>query len=530
MSRFSVPGPDPATLVFESSAKTPSFLRSDGQSGVKPSAKSITRSTGPGGVGKTRLALHVATDLEADFPDGIAFADLSPIRDPELVTSTVAHALGLLDTYDRPVAATLRAHLATKRLLLVLDNFEHVLAAAPLVSHLLAACPSLVILVTSRARLHVSGERIFPVPPLGLPDVTEPASVADLLATDAVRLFAIRAQGTDPTFSLTPENAQAVAEICCRLDGLPLAIELAAARTNVLRPAALLSRLVQRLPLLADGPRDLPARQRTLRAAIAWSHGLLSPEEQALFRRLAVFAGGCALEAAGAVAGGPGEDGSEVLDGVTSLVENSLLRREDGPGGEPRFAMLETVREYALERLAASGEMDEVRGRHAAWCVAFAEQAESGLTGVEGSRWLDRLEVELDNLRVALAWLLDRGEAEAGLRLASATWFFWEARGGLAEGRSWLERVLEATAAEPDAATVSERARALGLLGFIASNQGDYGLLNRLQDNLARSRERRDVRAVALSLFALADAEPAERPYAGRGPVYGGAPAVPGTG
>ena len=468
-------------------------------------ARLVTLS-GPGGVGKTRLALRVAADLAAEFADGAAFVDLSSIRDPELVAAAVAHALGLLDTRDRPITAALRAHLATKRSLLVLDNFEHVLAAAPLVGDLLAACPRLAVLVTSRARLRLSGERVFPVPPLTLPGGSETAPVADLLAADAVSLFVARAEGTDPNFALTPENARAVVALCRRLDGLPLAIELAAARTNVLRPAALLARLSRRLPLLAGGPRDLPARQQTLRAAIAWSHDLLCPGEQVLFRRLAVFAGGCALEAAEAVAGGPGTDGTEVLEGITSLVENSLLRGEDGPAGEPRFAMLETVREFALERLAESGEADDVRGRHAAWCLAFAERAETGLTGDGGDRWLDRLEAELDNLRAALTWLLERGDGEAGLRLASAPWFFWEARGGLAEGRSWLERALAATAVETDIATVSERARALGLLGWIASNQGDFGLANRLQDNLARSRERGDARGAALSLFALADA------------------------
>ncbi len=271
---------------------------------------------GPGGVGKTRLALHVTANLASHFADGVAFADLSPVRDPELVASTVAHALSLLDTRDRSVKSTLSTHLSAKHLLLVLDNFEHVLGAAPLVSHLLAGCPRLRVLVTSRARLRVSGERAFPVAPLGVPDVSQTATVVDLLDADAVRLFVTRARETDPTFALTSENAKAVAEICHRLDGLPLAIELAAARTNVLRPAALLSRLSRRLPLLADGPRDLPSRHQALRAAIAWSYDLLCPEEQTVFRRLAVLTGGCALEAAKAVAGGLGADASQVLAGI----------------------------------------------------------------------------------------------------------------------------------------------------------------------------------------------------------------------
>ena len=289
--------------------------------------------------------------------------------------SAIITALGVREAGDEPLIERLKAVLRDKRLLLVLDNFEQVVEAAPIVADLLGACPDVTVLVTSRVRLRVSGEREVPVAPLGLAALDRHRSVEDVATSEAVRLFVARAEAVQPDFALTPDNAVAVAEICRRLDGLPLAIELAAARVKVLPPAALLARLDHRLPLLTGGGRDLPARQQTMRAAIAWSHDLLTPEEQVLFRRLAVFAGGFTLEAAEAVASGSGEPGIDPFEGVASLLDKSLLRQEAGPGGEPRFSMLETVREFALEQLAASGEEAAIRERHAAWCLALAETA-----------------------------------------------------------------------------------------------------------------------------------------------------------
>ncbi len=407
--------------------------------------------TGPGGTGKTRLALTVAAVLRHDFPDGIAFVDLAPIADPDLVASAIAESLGLREEGGRPLPELLAAHLGERRRLLLLDNFEQVVEAGPLIGALLAACPGLAALITSREPLHVSGEHVFPVPPLALP-ADDPgaggANLAELAACDAVALFVQRVRAANPDFALTPENAAAVVAICRRLDGLPLALELAAARGKLLPPAALRVRLERGLELLISGPRDAPARQRTLRDAIAWSHDLLSAEEQALFRRLAVFAGGFTLEAAEEVVEAPSAEsrvpsgtadsalgaGHSVLDLVASLAEKSLLWREEGPASaasEPRFRMLETIREYGLERLAESGEEAEARQRHAAHFLALVEEAEPYLRGEPAmGSWLDRLEAEHDNLRAAVTWLLDpaAGEgaerAEWALRLAGALWGF----------------------------------------------------------------------------------------------------------
>ncbi|HEX5504123.1 MAG TPA: helix-turn-helix domain-containing protein [Thermomicrobiales bacterium] len=432
--------------------------------------------TGPAGVGKTRLALATAAALAADFADGARFVPLAALRDAALVPAAIARALGLREAGDRPLGETLAAALRDRELLLVLDNCEQVLAAAPAVAALLAACPRLAVLATSRAPLRLRGEQEWAVRPLALPDPAGARDPATLLASPAVVLFLQRARAVRADFALDAENAAAVAEICARLDGLPLALELAAPWLRVLPPAALRERLAGRLLALAGGARDLPARQQTLRAAIGWSEELLGAPERTLFARLGVFAGGWTLAAAAEVSSEqsegrnalPGEDFS-LLTSHFSLLEQSLVRAETAAGGEPRYAMLETIREYAAERLAASGEEEAVRARHAAYYLTLAEEAEPHLRGPEQGAWLARLEAEGDNLRAALTWALEGGEAEVGLRLAAALAGFWRTRGHHAEGQRWLERALALTADAPDAA----RAKALNAAGAIAVERYD---------------------------------------------------------
>ncbi len=457
--------------------------------------------SGPGGVGKTRLALAVASELADEFPDGIAWVDLAPLRDPALVASAVARALGARESGERPLAEVLSRFVSGRRLLLVLDNFEQVLLAAPLVAQLLAAGPHLVILATSRARLRLRGEREMSVPPLAVPASAEAADspLARLAGVAAVRLFIERAADVRPDFTLTAEAAPAVSEICRRLDGLPLAIELAAARINLLSPVALLARLEQRLPLLSGGARDLPPRQQTMRDTIAWSYDLLSLAEQALFRRLAVFAGGFTLDAAECVGGDGGEvvssplhplrtggpspseagrpsppersDTLSVLDGVSSLLEQSLLIPVPHVDGEQRYSMLETIREFVLERLAESGEAGAVNQAHAAFFLTLAERAEPELTGPEQAIWLERLEADHPNMGAALEWSLAVDQAASALRLAGALWHFWQVRGHVGEGRAWAEAAL---AKSGPVATIA-RARALRAAGLLAEYHGDYG-------------------------------------------------------
>lgn len=457
--------------------------------------------TGPGGVGKTRLALQVAEALNGEFVDGVRFVSLARISDPELVVSAIAQALELEEAGARPLLKRLKECLRDERLLLVLDNFEHVAQAAPMVAELLAHSPHLKVLATSRQALHLSGEQEFPVPTLDLPDMEQPPETKALSRSPAVELFVARARAGKPDFRLTGENTEAVAEICHRLDGLPLAIELAASRVRVLPPQALLARLEQRLTLLTGGALDLPVRQRTLRDTIAWSYDLLDEEERRLFRRLSVFMGGCTPEAAEAVCNAVEDSPVGTLDGLTSLIDKSLLRREAGVEDEPRFAMLETIREYALERLASGGEAEEIENAHTAYYWALAEEAEPGLNGPEQRAWLERLEAEHPNLRAALQRSLKRGDREAALRLGGALWRFWSRRAHVSEGRRLLEDALAGDSGVPP----SVLAKALNGAGTLAHYQGDYGRAAELcGKSLRLSRRVGDRRGTAFALEGLA--------------------------
>jgi predicted ATPase len=406
-----------------------------------PEARLLTL-TGPGGTGKTRLAIEAARELLVDFPDGVYAVDLSPLSDSGLIASPVAQALGVAETPEGSLADALARHLSDKRLLLVLDNFEHLLEGAPLVSALLAASAGLKVLATSRAPLRLSAEREYAVEPLELPPPTSPPPDG-LARVPAVALFVERARQAKPSFALTAENAGAVAEVCRRLDGLPLALELAAARVKLLTPRAMLERLDHSLKLLTGGARDLPTRQQTMRGAVGWSYGLLEEAERAVLRRLAVFVGGCTLEAAEAVCGAGGED---VLDALGSLVEKSLLRQREQGDGEPRFSMLEVVREYALERLEAGGEAGEARLAFARYFKRVTEKAEPEIRGGNQVESVRRLGREHDNVRAAMAILLG-AEPREGAAFVASIRSFWIAQGyGHSEQRAWFVRALEAEA------------------------------------------------------------------------------------
>jgi predicted ATPase/class 3 adenylate cyclase len=420
--------------------------------------------TGPGGTGKTRLALQAAADLLEEFADGVFFVALATVTNPDLVPSAIAEPLGVRESAEQPLVESLEAYLREKELLLILDNFEQVLEAASFVGELLGACSRLKVLATSRTPLRLYGEREYPVPPLALPDPRVLPPLEVLTQYEAVRLFVERARAVKPDFSVTNESAPAVAEICARLDGLPLAIELAAARTRILPPQKMLERLSNRLMLLKGGARDLPARQQTLRGTIDWSYQLLNEEEKTLFGRLSVFYGGRTLEAIEEVCDPEGD--LDALEGLESLLEKSLLRQEEELGGEPRFYMLETVHEYAREKLGESGEAEETSRLHAEYFLALAEEAEPRLRGPEDVEWLERLETEHDNMRAALSWARERGEVELRLHLAGALGWFWEAHGHYSEGRRWLEEAL----AQDDRASMAARVKALDRLSVLVQD------------------------------------------------------------
>jgi predicted ATPase len=426
---------------------------------------------GPGGIGKTRLAIQAATELADLYADGACFVELAPISDPGLVAAAIAQALGVPDASSN-LRATLRDFLAEKHLLLVLDNFEHLLPAAELVSALLSEARGLSVLATSREALSLSGEQALDVPPLQLPSRSKSPELEQLSQYEAVRLFVDRARAVKTDFRLTSANAAVVVEICHRLDGLPLAIELAAARVRHAAPAALLPLLDRRLPLLTGGARDAPARHRTLRGAIAWSYDLLSVEERALFRRLSVFAGGCSLEAARAVAMLDGAASAiDVLDDIASLVDKSLVRSGGATSGAARYTMLETVREFGLEQLADVGEEAAIRARHADYFEAQVQQAAPHFLREEQLEWLARMDDELDNLRVVLQFLLDTDQRERGQLLAGSLWYFWSIHSRVSEGHQWLTGLL---AGPPGHATSAQaRARALFALGHTAQRQYD---------------------------------------------------------
>jgi len=473
--------------------------------------------TGAAGTGKTRLGLQMAAELIDDFADGVFFVSLTPIRDPELVMPAIAHPLDVKEMGGQSLSESLRHHLHDKQLLLMLDNFEQVAAAAPLVADLLATCPHLKILITSREALHLRGEQEFPVPPLALPDPRHLPSIERLTQYEALRLFIERAQAVKPDFQVTNVTAPAVAEICARLDGLPLAIELAAARIKLFPPQALLARLNRRLALLTGGPRDLPARQQTLRNTIDWSYDLLNPDEQTLFARLAVFMGGRTLEAAEAVCNAASDLGLAVLDGLASLVDKHLVYRDEGSNGEPRFMMLETIWEYALERLEARGEAAELQHQHASYYLALAEGAVAHLSGPQQDVWLERLEVEHDNLRAALAWAFEGEQAETLVRFGAALWRFWEMRGHFTEGRTWLERVLE----KSRGTAVALRAQAFTGAGTIAWHQGDYARAIEFHEAALRLyRELGDKHGIAFTLNNLGAQALVQGDYAQAAPLF----------
>jgi predicted ATPase/DNA-binding winged helix-turn-helix (wHTH) protein len=444
--------------------------------------------TGPGGAGKTRLSVAVAAAAADLFTAGVQFVSLASIMDPDLVATALADALEIQQVANRTIPQLIGDQLLNSGpFLLLLDNFEQVLPAATVVAETLEACPSIKILVTSRSCLHIYGEQEFPLMPL---------------AQDAaIELFVQRATAVWPDFAVTSENAVAVQKICLRLDGLPLAIELAAARTKVLSPPAILDRLQSRLQLLTGGALDLPERQQTLRRTVDWSHGLLNDAEQKLFRRLSVFVGGCTFEAAEAVCNTRRDLGIDLFEGLSSLVDKNLVQRMDRFEAQPHFAMLETIREYAQECLLASGEQSATRRAHAAYCLILAEEGNPDLSPEDRARWLAQCDVEIDNFRFALDWLFHTRDLDWGLRLCVALFRFWDMREHLLEGRARLEAILRLAGAERS----RDRARVAQFLGALSTAQGDYPAADRfLKLSLSLYEELGDQSGIAASLNALA--------------------------
>lgn len=518
---------------------------------LEQTAVRVLTLTGAGGIGKTRLALQVAAELEPVFTDGVVFVDLAPIRDPALVPTTIADALGILDSPGYPLLARLQAVLGHQQMLLLLDNFEQVVAAAPVVSELLTTAPRLKVLLTSRTIAGVYGEHDFPVPPLPLPVLSEVSDLDRLMQVETVRIFVERARAARPDFRLTNENARAVSTICHQLEGLPLSIELAAARMRLLSPHLLLQHFDEgmsgRLKVLTGGPRTVPQRQQTVRATIAWSYDLLDAREQQLFRRLGVFVGGCTLEAAEVVCGW--EDRGQVQTSLEALLDTSLLQQRERVEREVRMTLLETIREYALEQLVASGELEQVQRRHADYFVSLAERTEPVTTGPGRLSWWSRLEAEHDNLRTALAWSRSEASGRYLLRLAVALIPFWTHRGHTNEGYGWLAaavRPRELDDTDESSSSNDQRLRAdaldelatfalflgirdgaqawyeeslalfqnlgdragqhevLGDLGMLFALRGDFDQSHMvLNEGLALARDRGDASTVAKSLFFL---------------------------
>ncbi|HEX4488260.1 MAG TPA: tetratricopeptide repeat protein [Terriglobales bacterium] len=460
--------------------------------------------TGPGGIGKTRLAVRVASDLTESFRGGVYFVPLSALSDSAMIASVIVQTMGIREAGGQSPQQALNEHLqnASQASLLILDNFEQLIEAAPMVAEMLAAGPNLKVLVTSRAALHVYGEHEFPVPPLDLPDPRIKSTLENLSQFPAVALFLQRAVAAKPDFVLTAENASAVSEICARLDGLPLAIELAAARVKVLSPASMLLRLKSRLQLLTGGSRDLPQRQQTLRAAMDWSFDLLSAPEQKLFRRLAVFAGGCDLEGVEAVCDPRGDLELDLLEGMASLIDKSLVQKAALASNDSRFVMLQTIHEYAWEKLEASGEAAATMRAHAAYCLVLAEEGSADQSAAQVAEWLERIAVEHDNMRAALEWMTGKGNADWGLRLGSALFRFWEMREYFAEGEDSLDKLLKLEGA---ASPTKARARALFASGVLAGEYGNYPRAkSHISESLEISRALHDKQGVAVSLNAQA--------------------------